>query len=432
MSMPSPLDARPNGRRSAARIATAITFTSAFALLLSACSGGIANQTTPSSAGTGNATCGTTITIGAPNPLSGPLTDFGTNAIQGTQIAAAEINAAGGIKALGGAKIKIETGDTGSSDPSQATSATTKLIEDGSVALVGAWLSGLTTTVSTVAEQASVPILSQSWADTLSQRSYQFYFQPPPKSSQIGGAATSYVVAAAKSVGVTFTKVAGVGPNDVANTAQITAAVNAFKAAGASADAPTFFQAGITDATPIITRLAAQNADLLLVSGTPADVSLIVKGLRARNITTPILGFGGAFVVPSFAKVMGDQVNGLIAVGAWNWDLPLPGVKAAAAAYKKKYGEFMPMEAGESWVDVHLIADAMEKAKSCKPTEIAAALHSIDVTSGPGSAMPGGEVSFNADGTNPHAVPVLTQWKNNQPATVWPQKYATTKIDFGK
>lgn len=413
----------------AGRVTALAAAASLAALALAGCSGGIATQDKPSA---GAASCPSEVQIGAPLPLSGPLADFGNNSLNGMKIAADDINKAGGMKSLGGAKLKIVAGDTSSADAGTATSATSKLIGDGAVGLIGAWLSNMTTTVSTVAEQSEVPILTQSWADALSQRGYKYYFQAPPKSSVIGKAATDYMVAAAKSVGVSFSKVAGVGPNDVANTTQINAAVTAFKAAGAAADAPTFYQAGITDATPIITRIAAQNADLILISGSPADASLIVKGLRAHGITTPIMGFGGAFVVPSFAKVMGSEVDGLLAVGAWNWDLPLGGVKNAAKEYEKAHGEFMPMEAGESWNDVYLLVAAMEKAKSCEPTKIAAALHDLTVTSGPAAAMPGGKISFGEDGTNPDAMPILTQWKDGKTVTVWPKEYATATIELTK
>ncbi len=400
------------------------------ALLLSAC-GGVANQSASSGDAAGD--CGDEIVIGAPYPLSGPLAEFGVNSLQGMQVAADEINAAGGIAPLNGAKLKVVQEDTSSGDVAQAKSAATKSIKsDGAVALVGAWFSNMTTTVSTVAQAARVPLVTQSWADSLSERKYEYYFQPPPKSSQIGGAATTDVLAAAKAAGHKFTRVAAVGPNDTANTEQITTAVNAFKDAGATAKDPEFYQPGIADATPIVNRIVEQKPDLVLMSGPPADVTLIIKGLRARGVDAPILGFGGAFVAPSLGKTLGDAVNGLMAVGAWNDDLPLDGVAQASAAYKKRFNApFMPMEAGESWVAVHLIAEAMKQAQSCDPDKIASQLHQIHATSGPASAMPGGEVSFEQDGTNPHAVPVLTQWVDGVPKTVWPKEYATVDLTLG-
>ncbi|WP_286772040.1 hypothetical protein, partial [Sphingomonas sp. 66-10] len=75
---------------------------------------------------------------------------------------------------------------------------------------------------------------------------------------------------------------------------------------------------------------------------------------------------------------------------------------------------------------------AMEKAKSCEPKKIAAALHGLTVTSGPAAAMPGGKISFGEDGTNPDATPILTQWKDGKTVTVWPKEYATTTIELTK
>ncbi|MFM9272315.1 ABC transporter substrate-binding protein [Pseudarthrobacter sp. NKDBFgelt] len=402
----------------------------ASALVLSGC-GGLASQSGTTSADAA-ASCGDSVTIGAPYPFSGPFTEFGNNAYQGMDIAAKEINDAGGIKALGGTKIKLAKGDTGSADPAQASSAATKLIDGGAIALVGSWGSPQTNSASTVAEGARVPLVTQSWSDQLSARDYQYYFQPPPKSSQMGGASSAYLTAAANSIGVKFTKVVGVGPNDTANVGQITAAVKAFADAGAAAGEPDFYQAGLSDASPIVNRVAAQNPDLILTSGSPADAVLIVKGLRERGVTAPIMGFGGAFVAPSFAKNLGDTVNGLIAVTAWNDDLPLDGVEAATKSYRETYSEaFMPMEAGESWVNVHLVAEALETSKSCDPEKITEALRSLNVTKGPAAAMPGGQVSFSKDGTNPHAVPLLTQWQDRLPKTVWPENYASSKLSLG-
>jgi len=45
-------------------------------------------------------------------PLSGPSASPGNNAIRGWNIAVEEVNSAGGIKSLGGAKIKTLLGDT--------------------------------------------------------------------------------------------------------------------------------------------------------------------------------------------------------------------------------------------------------------------------------------------------------------------------------
>jgi branched-chain amino acid transport system substrate-binding protein len=411
------------------RTAQASVAAAASVLLLAAC-GGVATQTEP----TGTAECGTEITIGAPLPLSGPFSEIGTTALQGAQLAVDHINEAGGIAALGNAQLVLAPGDTSSTDTTQASSAAAKLISDGAVALVGAWATTLTVPIAPVAEREQVPIVTQSWGDVLSQNGYTFYFQPPAKASQMGGAGAQYILDAAEAAGVEFGKVTAVAPNDAANVEQYTKAVAVFADNGSEAADPVFYQTGITDVTPIVTAIVAADPDLILTGGSPADSVLIVKGLRDAGITAPMLSFGGAFsgTAPSFAEALGDAVNGLTVVTAWNGDLPFDGVADASAQYQEEYGTtYMPDLAGESWVNVYLIAQAMEEAESCDPVDIAAALRDIQ-GEGPGAAMPGGSVTFAEDGTNPNAVPILLQWQDGVPVTIWPENVAQSELDPGE
>lgn len=399
--------------------------------LVSAC-GGVADQpsASPTVAAGAASGCASTLNVGAPYPLSGGLAEFGKNSLQGMQEAVDEINAAGGIKALNGAKLKVVPADTGSSDASQAATVTTKLITDDKViAIVGAWLSNLTITASTSAEEGRVPMLTQSWADQITGRGYHYIFQPPPRSSAFGDFTVQGYLGAAKAAGIPVTRVAAVGPNDVANVGQITAAVKAFRTAGVTAGDPDFYQAGLTDASAIANRIADQKPDLVLASGSPSDAVLIVKAIRARGVKAPIVGFGGGFVAISLGQALGSAVDGIIAASAWNDDLPLPNVSATSTAYMKKFSApFMPMEAGESWVAVYVLKDAMEKAATCVPQKIRDTLAGIDVTSGPGSSMPGGKVSFDATGNNPNVTPILIEWEGGRPVTIWPSKYAKAPL----
>src|SRR6202795_3463294 len=53
-----------------------------------------------------------TIKIGMVEPVSGPMADVGQDSRLGAQIAVDAINAAGGIKSLGGAKLELMTADS--------------------------------------------------------------------------------------------------------------------------------------------------------------------------------------------------------------------------------------------------------------------------------------------------------------------------------
>lgn len=422
-----PTAARDTLARSSRRPVKAAAAVTAGALALAGC-GGVAAQGSQGQA-TASAKCGKTIKIGAPLPFSGPLQEFGTNSYQGMQVAVNEINAAGGIKSVGGAKLTLLKADVSSFDTGQATSATTQLVSEGVVAMSGAWLSAQTVPVEGVAESSKVPLISQAWADALSANGNQYYFQPPAVSSKLGASGTADLVAAAKAAGVTFKRVTAIAPNDVANETQYKAAIKEFEAKGAKGQPPTFYTPGLTDVTPIVNIVKREHPDLILTGGSPADSVLIVKGLRSAGINTPIMSFGGGFGEQSFAQALGSSVNGILDVTTWNDDLKLDGVSQAASDYEKAYNaKFMPAEAGESWVAIEDVADAINQAKSCSSVKIAQALHSIDITSGPGSAMPPGGVSFTKQGTNPNAVPILVQWQGDVPRTIAPAKVATASF----
>src|SRR6187549_2301757 len=67
------------------------------------------------------------IVIGAPNSLTGGIGEGGQRNVWGLQIAVDQINKAGGIKALGGAKLKLIVADTTSDNPTQAASVTRRM-----------------------------------------------------------------------------------------------------------------------------------------------------------------------------------------------------------------------------------------------------------------------------------------------------------------
>src|SRR5262245_46883527 len=85
-----------------------------------------------------------TVNIGVIQPLSGANAQSGVNCRNGIELAADEINAEGGIKTLGGAKINLIVSDS-TSNPTIAPSVTQRLIAQNDLtAVLGAYVSSLT------------------------------------------------------------------------------------------------------------------------------------------------------------------------------------------------------------------------------------------------------------------------------------------------
>ncbi|MGA6997749.1 MAG: ABC transporter substrate-binding protein, partial [Pseudolabrys sp.] len=75
------------------------------------------------------------VNIGVIQPLSGANAQFGINCRNGIEFVADAINAAGGIKALGGAKINLIVSDA-TSDPTKASTAAQRLITQNQVTAI--------------------------------------------------------------------------------------------------------------------------------------------------------------------------------------------------------------------------------------------------------------------------------------------------------
>src|SRR5262249_11079255 len=111
------------------------------------------------------------INIGVVVPLSGANAQFGVNSRNGIDLVADEINAAGGIQALGRAKIHRGVSDS-TSNPSTASTIARRLITENEVtAILGAFASSLTLAISEVTAQADIPFLTMAFADEITGRS---------------------------------------------------------------------------------------------------------------------------------------------------------------------------------------------------------------------------------------------------------------------
>src|SRR5262245_64879735 len=84
------------------------------------------------------------VNIGVIQPLSGANAQFGINCRNGIELVADEINAAGGIKMFGGAKINLIVSDA-TSNPTTAPTVAQRLIAQNELtAVLGAFASSLT------------------------------------------------------------------------------------------------------------------------------------------------------------------------------------------------------------------------------------------------------------------------------------------------
>ena len=364
------------------------------------------------------------IVIGAPNSLTGGLGENGQRATAGMQIAIDQVNREGGIKSLGGAKLKLIIADTSSENPTQAASVTRRMIDqEKSVALLGATTSAMTLAAQVEAEKSEIPIITGSYADGLVTRGYKYTFKITPQ----GGAVWNWSM----SSGYDMWKAAKGSPPKSALIFMSNDAVGLVvqkqlpeHAKTLSLDVPfsQSFQMGLSDPSVAVAPVLRYKPDMIFLGGFVNDIILIIKALRGVGVTAPIFGAGPAGS-DSVGQGLGAAADRFFTPMAWNWDMTMPGNKEFVEAYHKAYpsNPYPPAneQLGQGYVCGMIIRQALEKAASRDSKKIRDVLASAEFT---GLTYPNPTVKFGPDGLNLNNKETLAEWIKGELRTVWPKE----------
>jgi branched-chain amino acid transport system substrate-binding protein len=368
------------------------------------------------------------VKIGLLEPLSGPFADNGRQARLGAELCAKQINDAGGIEALDGAPIELVVQDTGAAAPAQVANQLQGMIGQHELsAVIGAWASSYTLAASTVAEQAKVPMVTESFADDIVERDYQYIFKLPAQAAAMGEEAVESTLALAEKQDYQIQRAAVVADNTSAATVSAEGAAQRLSDRGIEVPVKEFFTPGLTEGTSLAIKVLASDPDLIFLQGALSDMALLQRAFREQGYNGPLLGAGSGFVATDYAEIVGEAANGAFSSAGWNWDLPGEEAKEFAEAFTEANPEFeFPgQEAGEDCAAVYIIAAALEEAGSREPQAVRDALAEIEITEGPATILAPETIKFADNGLLEGAVPVIIQWQDGKPVTVAPEELAS-------
>ena len=366
---------------------------------------------------------GKAINIGAILPLSGANAQFGINSRNAIELVVDEINAAGGIKALGGAKFNLIVADS-TSTPTTAASVAQRLVSQNEiVAAFGSFASALTLAVSEVTERAGIPLFTQSFSDQLTGRGFENIFQVVAKGSVLGKAQLDGCIEIAKANGQKLERVAIMFEDTAYGTSQAGGLRAGAKAAGIEIVMDEGYPLGITDVTPLINKLRASNAQAVFPVSYLNDSLQIVRGMRQQKLEIPTIGGAAGYIIPDFEKGLGPFAENVLSISPATYDL----APELTERFRKRFGYFMVHEAVEFAAAVDVLAQALEMAKSTDPDALRKVLHGTKFSGGWTKAMTGGAIEFDKTGLNTLSVPVMVQWRGKDLVTVWPDSFAKSK-----
>src|SRR5499427_4523846 len=361
-----------------------------------------------------------TVNIGVIQPLSGANAQFGINCRNGIEFVADGINAAGGIKALGGAKISLIVSDA-TSNPTTASTAAQRLITQNELtAILGAYASSLTLTISEVTARADIPFLTQAYADEITGRGLESVFKVTPTATVLGRAQVNYSLGIAEASGTKMDKIAIMYEDTAYGTSQSRGLRKAAKDTRIEVAMDEAYPHGISSAMPLINKLRSSGAQALFPVSYLNDSLFIIRTMRQQQIPIPVIGGSGGYVVPDFEKGLGDFAENVLSISPTNYDL----APELTDRFRKRFGYFMVQEAIEHAVTLDVLVQAIERAKSTRPQAVTEALHGARFEGGWTKAMPGGAVQFDRTGLNTLSTPIMVQWRSKELITVWPKDLA--------
>jgi branched-chain amino acid transport system substrate-binding protein len=367
------------------------------------------------------------IVVGSANSLTGGFGDNGQRTCWGIEIAANMINSQGGIKSLGGAKLKVITVDTSSENPAQATSVTERLLhQDHAVVIAGPSTSAMVLAAEVAVEKARVPMIASGYSDAIVERGMKYTFKTTPKGSKVWNFGLDSAVELLKSAGKPVKSIGVFCASDAVSAGVFKTLPVEAKRLGIPVSASALFQMGLTDPSVVVAPVRQHKPDLIMLSAALNDTILVMQALRGLGITTPVVAAGAANS-DAAGKALGKAAVGIFMPSTYNWDIKEPINKKLIDLFRKAHpdvhyppnGDYL----GLGFIDMLVLAQALEKAASRDGTKIRDVMSSTTFTDIP---IIGGKVKFDNTGYNSIVQPLLGEWMSDEEIrTVWPKEYQT-------
>ncbi|MGB3865560.1 MAG: ABC transporter substrate-binding protein [Xanthobacteraceae bacterium] len=377
------------------------------------------------------------VKIGVLMPRTGRYAETGLSVVRGIEMVVNNVNTAGGIKSLGGAKINLVIADNGS-DPTKTSLEARRLMSEEKVSFIlGPY--------STPEAQAFMPVADRYQVGGVGLQTTLIpttpYFSTISISAEGFGKAYADMVkwlgtkgANIKTVAITFAN------NDYGQVVSKTAAA-ALTAQGVKVLESIAVEPTVKDMTPIVLRVKSLAPDAVISVVYFQDGVLLHKARFNLDYNAPIwLGGSAGFSDDKLWDTLGKEVaektlTSSFGLAFYSADGKLPGLKDAlekgTAAYPDKILDQSFMFGVQA---ARFLARALEEAGSDDPVKVNAAFRALKFKAGdPAIVLPiiPGDVHYGPDGTLAGTSAIFVQWKDGKKHTVYPEAVASAPPVIG-
>jgi len=313
----------------------------------------------------GNATNGSgtgPIVVGYYGDLSGRTSSFGQSTKNGAEMAADEINKAGGID---GRTIQIIVEDD-QGEPNKAATVVTKLInQDKVMAILGEVASSNSLAAAPKAQEAKVPMISPSSTNPAVTQVGDYIFRvcfiDPFQGEVMAKFAANNLKAKRAAILYDF--------NSDYSRGLYAFFKRSFTGLGGQIVSEKSYTQGDRDFSGQLTAIRSANPDVIYVPGYYGEVGVISNQTKQLGIKAPLLG-GDGWDAPQLWQLGGASLNGNYISNHYSVDDPSPAIQKFVADYKARYNISPDALAALGYDSMKVLADAIKRAGSTENTKL--------------------------------------------------------------
>jgi branched-chain amino acid transport system substrate-binding protein len=360
--------------------------------------------------------------IGEIDSLSGVMAAQGTAVHEGVVYAVSEVNRRGGIR---GHPVRLITRDDGGR-PDEATTAALDLAAREQVsALVGGYVDSVVGPVAQVAQRERVPYVASSSLDQrLTLRGNVYFFRISRLEPFVDATtAVPLELAPAKQVAILFSSTPGA-------TQLARLQKERLEARGVRVSVFESFQTGTPDFIPLLARVRASAAQLLLMDGFFADNLVLLR--QVHGPTGQVLPVVGAFGMefPALIKQLGPLGEGALGAIAWEPGMSLSGDLEGSRTYETGFAsQFDHPPAPLSmygYTATRAVLAALTKASGRSVPPLRDAVR--DALAGTDLLLPLERLRFDEHGDPLHYEVGIFQIQNGRHILLYPRDRSTGKV----
>lgn len=379
--------------------------------------------------GGGSALAADVIRIGAPLPLTGPLSPEGEKQRRGYDLWAKKVNANGGIK-VGDTTYTVEIVyvDYESNTPRAVQSAERLITGDKVNFLFSPFGSGAAKAASSVSERYKIPtVAATASSEEVYDQGYKYLFGTFTPNSTL----TNPLAKIVANSGEGIKTVAIYARNDlfplaIAREMEKSAAANGFEVVSFDE-----YAIGTTDHASAMTLMRQSKPDWVFATGYINDLILIRRQMQDLAVQPRVLTMIAGPAYKEFIEASGPAADNVSSAAWWHPAVSYEGVDifgttaSYVAAFEEAYGALPDYAEASSSAAGAILQLAIEQAGSIDPGKVRDALAGMDVVTFYGP------IRFGETGQITSLEPPVFQIQEGEPKVIYPDAVKQTEMRYG-